>query len=208
MSAKRKIKGLQLLALSVLLPFVFVLVMYSHIVSYGLQEDQGEADVIIVLGAAVWSAGPSPALRARVWRGSTLYHQGRAPNLIFSGGLGRYPPAEAEAMAVLARSWQVDESSIYLEDQATNTRENMAYAAAIMRGQGWRKAFIVTDYFHMKRSVLLARDSGIIPLRAPVTAGMSYYVPRERFKYTLRECAALLEYYARKIFTRAFLPFI
>jgi uncharacterized SAM-binding protein YcdF (DUF218 family) len=190
--------------LSALLAALAAFALYCHVISYGLQEDQGEADVIIVPGAAVWPHGPSPALRARVWRGSTLYHQGRAPNLIFSGGLGHHPPAEAWAMAVLARSWHVLDNHIYVEDQATNTRENMAYAAAIMREHGWQTALIVTDYFHMKRSVLLARDFGIVPLRAPVTVEMSYYAPRERLRYTLRECAALIEYYARKIFSRAF----
>jgi uncharacterized SAM-binding protein YcdF (DUF218 family) len=181
---------------------VFILFFYNHVVSYGLINDEGEADVIIVLGAAVWPNGPSPALRARVWRGSQLFHEGRAPNLIFSGGLGHHPPTEAEAMTVLAQSWQVGQDSIHLEDQAVNTRENMAFAADIMRRHGWQKALIVTDYFHMKRAVLLAREHGIDPLRAPVSMEVSYYVARERLKYTLRECAALVHYYGQRIINR------
>lgn len=168
--------------------------LYGHIVRYGLESDQGNADAIIVLGAAVWPSGPSPALRARVWRGSTLFHEGRAPYLILTGGLGVYPPSEAEAMAVLAHSWDVGERWIRIENRSTNTRENMAYAAEIMRENDWTSALIVTDYFHMKRAVILAEDYGIEPLRAPVSAEMSYYVPRERFRYTLRECAALIYY--------------
>jgi uncharacterized SAM-binding protein YcdF (DUF218 family) len=155
-----------------------------------------------VLGAAVWPNGPSPALRARVWRGSKLHLEGRASSLIFSGGLGLHPPTEAEAMAVLARSWQVEQDSIHLEAHATNTRENMAFAAEIMRENGWQSALIVTDYFHMKRAVLLARDYGIEPLRAPVSVEMSYYSVKERIKYTLRECAALVHYFTQKIFNR------
>lgn len=199
----RKRKLIRLIVAATIMAALAAASLFSHVVNYGLGEDQGDADVIIVLGAAVWPGGPSPALRARVWRGSTLFHQGRAPHLIFSGGLGRYPPAEAEAMAVLALSWQVDEKSIYLEDRAANTRENMAFAAAIMQQQGWETAIIVTDYFHMKRAVLLARDYGIVPVRAPVSVQMSHYVPRERLFYTLRECAALIDYYARKILIRA-----
>ncbi len=171
-----------------------VALLYCHVSRYGQREDPGRAEVIIVLGAAVWPDGPSPALQTRVRRGCTLYHQGRAPNLIFCGGLGRWPPAEAEAMAVLARSWQVDEQSIFREDQSTNTRENMANAVAIMNREGWETALIVTDYFHMKRAMLLARDCGIKSLRAPVLPEESSYALPERFYYTLRECAALAQY--------------
>jgi len=176
--------------------------LYLHIVRYGLENDQGNADVIIVLGAAVWPNGPSPALRARVWRGSTLFHEGRAPYLILTGGLGLYPPAEAEAMAVLAQSWDVDQRWIRIENRSSNTRENMFYAAEIMKENGWTSALIVTDYFHMKRAVLLAEDYGIETLRAPVSVEMSYYVPRERFRYTLRECAALLHYRTTRFINR------
>ena len=190
-----------------MLAITFLLVMsslYLQIVRYGLESDQGNADAIIVLGAAVWPSGPSPALRARVWRGSTLFHEGRASYLILTGGLGIYPPAEADAMAVLAQSWDVDERWIRIENRSSNTRENMAYAAEIMTENGWTSALIVTDYFHMKRAVLLAEDYGIETLRAPVSAEMSYYVPRERFRYTLRECAALLHYRTTRLLSGRF----
>jgi uncharacterized SAM-binding protein YcdF (DUF218 family) len=198
----KRTKFIYALCLLVLTPALSLLLLYGHVVSYGLVNDARKADVIIVLGAAVWPNGPSPALRARVWRGSQLHLEGRAANLIFSGGLGLHPPTEAEAMAVLARSWQVEHHSIHLEARATNTRENMAFAAEIMRENGWQSALIVTDYFHMKRAVLLARDYGIEPLRAPVSVEMSYYSARERLKYTLRECAALGHYFTQKIFNR------
>lgn len=203
MNLLRKIKRL-LLTVGIL-AITFSLMMgslYWQIVRYGLDSDQGNADAIIVLGAAVWPSGPSPALRARVWRGSTLFHEGRAPYLIVAGGLGEYPPAEAEAMAVLAQSWDVEERWIRVENRSTNTRENMAYAADIMAENGWTSALIVTDYFHMKRAVLLAEDYGIEPLRAPVSVEMSYYVPQERFRYTLRECAAILHYKMVKFINR------
>src|SRR5690554_6722635 len=113
LSLHRNVPGkrrlIRLLPAALLLAVLAVAALYGHVATYGLQEDPGKADVIIVLGAAVWPNGPSPALRARVWRGSALYHQGRAPHLIFSRGVGRWPPAEAEAMAALALSWEVDE---------------------------------------------------------------------------------------------------
>lgn len=166
--------------------------LYAHIVHFGRASDDGRADVIIVLGAAVCRHGPSPALQARVWRAAVLYHEERAPYMIMTGGLGQYPPAEAEAMAALARSWDVDENRIRLESISVNTRENLQFAVEIMRENNWRRAIIVTDDFHMKRAVTWASKMGIEPLRAPVTPKMAYYSTWQRTRYTLRECAAFV----------------
>ncbi|MCR3921358.1 MAG: YdcF family protein [Firmicutes bacterium] len=165
-----------------------------YITRFGQISDVGEADVIIVLGAAVWPDGPSPAMRARVWRARGLYQDGRAPFMIVAGGLGKYPPTEAEAMMALAVSWQVAENEIFLDDQSTNTRENITNAATIMQEMGWDSALLVTDDFHMRRAVALAEELGIKTLRAPVTAERGYYSVLLRVKYTLRECVALVHY--------------
>jgi uncharacterized SAM-binding protein YcdF (DUF218 family) len=178
-----------------LLAFMLAAGLYVHIISFGMTADDGEADVIIVLGAAVWQSGPSPALQARVWRGSRLYHEGRADYLLCAGGLGQFPPTEAEAMAVLARSWDVEPERIMLEAQSTNTRENLINAAGIMSENGWTRALIVTDYFHMKRAATIAKDLGIEVLRAPVSVEKTHYVRSERIRYTLRECLAVMHYY-------------
>jgi uncharacterized SAM-binding protein YcdF (DUF218 family) len=103
-------------------------------------------------------------------------------------------------MTALALSYAVDEAAIFPEGRSTNTRENLFYAAEIMREYGWEKALIVTDYFHMRRAILIAGELGIQPMRAPVFAEASYYAPAERFRYTLRECAALIHYTAGKLF--------
>lgn len=173
---------------------VVTAVLYQQVNSYGLVEDPGRADVAIVLGAAVWPTGPSPALRARVWKGCRLLQDGRADNLIFCGGEGRYPPTEAEAAAVLAESWLVDNERVFLEDRSVNTWENLLFAHEIMAEQGFNNAFIVTDSFHMKRAILMAKKLGIEVLRAPVLPEESYYSFKERFKYTLRECFAIIRY--------------
>ena len=56
-------------------------------------------DVIVVLGAAVWPGGqPSPALQCRVLHAVDLLQRGYALHLLVTGGVGQYPPAEAEVM--------------------------------------------------------------------------------------------------------------
>ena len=60
-------------------------------------------DAIVVLGAAVWPGGqPSPALQRRVMHAVDLLQQGYAAYLLVTGGVGKYPPTEAEVMQRLA----------------------------------------------------------------------------------------------------------
>src|SRR5882724_3797868 len=60
-------------------------------------------DVIVVLGAAVWPGGqPSPTLQRRVMHAVDLMQQGYAVYLLVTGGMGHYPPTEAEVMQRLA----------------------------------------------------------------------------------------------------------
>ncbi|MDW7650975.1 MAG: YdcF family protein [Bacillota bacterium] len=194
-------RKIMIIAILILLPAIFSFAgLYHYIVTFGTVADKGDADVIIVLGAAVWPDGPSPALRARTWRGSSLYHEGRADYLLFSGGIGKFPPAEAEVMAALAQSWDVEPERILLEDRSANTRENLRNAAEIMEEKGWSRAYIVTDYFHMKRAMALAAEFGIEALRAPVSVERTHYAPGERLRYTLRECIAVIHHYLTKPF--------
>src|SRR4051812_50121680 len=70
---------------------------------FGQRDRARRAQAIVVLGARVMEDGqPSGALQARAERAAELYRQGLAPLVVFSGGVGRYPPAEALAARDLA----------------------------------------------------------------------------------------------------------
>ncbi|MEW6625112.1 MAG: hypothetical protein AB1420_18720 [Bacillota bacterium] len=61
--------------------FVWAVYQYVSISLEGEREITEKSDVIIILGAAVWPNGPSPALQGRVAKGSELYRDGLAPKL-------------------------------------------------------------------------------------------------------------------------------
>ncbi|WP_051569078.1 YdcF family protein [Alkaliphilus transvaalensis] len=168
---------------------------YISISSVGEKAKPGEADVIIVLGAAVWPTGPSPALQARVYRSNEIYKEGFSNSFILTGGLGKYPPTEAEAMAKILSNLGIEENALFLEDQATNTRENIKFSKKIMEEQGWETAIIVTDVFHMKRALLLASDYGIKAYGASVKNTHLYSNKLYKFRYTAREVLAISRYY-------------
>jgi len=119
-------------------------------------------DVIIVLGAAVWAGGkPSPSLRRRILHGIKLYRQGISDILILTGGVGKYPPSEAEAMGRLAREHGIAEDRIILEETAASTLDSAVACSGIIRENGWSTALVVTDQYHLFRSVFLFRKFGV-----------------------------------------------
>ena len=165
-------------------------------VSAQAQKDEARrADVIIILGCAVWPGErPSPSLEARVQHGIVLYQRGMADYLVLSGGVGRYPPAEAEVMRRLAVSHGVPEQSLILDTESRSTIESIQLAGSTMQEHDWNTAIIVSDPFHIYRALMMARDEGIHAWGSPALNSPTYTIPRLRYYYTLREVLAITWY--------------
>ena len=74
-------------------------------------------------------------------RAAELYHQGFAPKILFTGGLGRnteglLPEPEAVRFAKVAMECGVPEADIILEDKSTNTKENILFTRDKLRELG------------------------------------------------------------------------
>ena len=70
-------------------------------------------------------------------RAAELYHQGYAPKILFTGGLGRnteglLPEPEAMRFAKVAMACGVPEEDIILEDKSRNTKENIEFTRALL----------------------------------------------------------------------------
>ncbi|MFD1637066.1 YdcF family protein [Evansella tamaricis] len=172
---------------------------YYSINNIGKTVKPEPANVIIVLGAGVWENGPSPALKARLERALEVYHEGFAEKFILTGGLGDFPPTEAEAMKEFLEKANVPSEHIFLEPLATNTAENLQYSKVIMDGQGWDSAIIVTDVFHMKRALNIAEDLTIDASGAAAVESVLYTNKNLRRMYTLREVLAISKYYVMRL---------
>jgi uncharacterized SAM-binding protein YcdF (DUF218 family) len=90
-------------------------------------------------------------------RAAELYHQGWAPLLIFSGGLGRltqdmWADTEAERFARIAIAMGVPAQAILLENKSTNTGENITFTQQLLAKQGLDlQTFIVVQKPYMER---------------------------------------------------------
>jgi uncharacterized SAM-binding protein YcdF (DUF218 family) len=105
------------------------------------------ADVALVLSGDVDYKRVAEAVR--------LERSGRVPFILVTGaGVGGDDAADLARQAV-ARG--ADPARIVKETASTSTRENLVFAAPIIRGRGWRRVALVTTRLHMFRALHTAR---------------------------------------------------
>lgn len=112
-------------------------------------------DVIIVAGCRVDPNGqPSLALQRRTRLAVELWSQGRAPVIVFTGGVGTFPPSEARAAADYATQQGLPPEAAVLEERSTSTEENARFAASLLQDLGLAhgRALLVTDGYHTFRA--------------------------------------------------------
>jgi uncharacterized SAM-binding protein YcdF (DUF218 family) len=134
------------------------------------------ADAILVLGGATRPAlapreFPELAEAAdRIIHAARLFHAGKAPIIVASGG--RLPwqegPAEAENIAFVLEALGVPASAIVREDESTNTYENCVNSQRLLEARGAREVLLVTSALHMRRAFATCRSAGLA-LRAVPT---------------------------------------
>jgi len=165
---------------------------------YGSQDRAQPADVIVILGSKVYRGGQlGPALTRRTQHAAALFRRGLAQHIICSGGLGAYPPTEAEAACGLAEKLAIPPAAILLENQAHSTEENALYTASLMRAHHWHTAIIVSDSYHLYRAALLFRRAGVVAYPSPAQITTGPMNPIERYLRESREWVALMWYWGK-----------
>jgi uncharacterized SAM-binding protein YcdF (DUF218 family) len=107
-----------------------------------------KADCILVLGSHDTRVAN---------RGAELYLEGRAPVLLFSGGLGNvtkgiWTETEADKFAAIAVRLGVPPEAILIENQSTNTGENILFSQKLLQEKGLDpETFIVVQKPYMER---------------------------------------------------------
>lgn len=172
--------------------------LWVQIGRFGQVDRARPADVIVVLGARVWPSGrPSDALTRRTLHAVKMYKEGLAATIVCSGGLGTHPPTEAQAAARLATGQGVPPEAIVLEEKGHSTEESAFFVSEIMRAQGWQKAIVVSDAYHLWRAKLLFGQAGVEAYPSPAH-DERYPLSKRAYLYQLgREVAAVAWYYVK-----------
>lgn len=124
-------------------------------------------DYIIIHGAGLVGAAPSPLLAGRLDKGIELWRdQGGQGTIVVSGGQGPDEVvSEAQAMHGYLVHHGVPETAILDENRSTNTMENLHYSKALMDARSTGRLYrcvVVTSDFHVFRCVEYARRLGIV----------------------------------------------
>lgn len=173
--------------------WVFILAM-AWLITTGIRiwsfagEDHAKpSDSIIVLGAAANGDKPSPVFEERIKHAMTLYQQGIAPKIIFTGGRGEGDShSEGEVGALYAMSRGVPKEAIFIESESRTTRQNLLNAKVLMDESGLKSAIIVSDPLHLKRALMMANDLGIQAVSSP-TPTSRYQSLKPKLEFLLRE---------------------
>lgn len=148
--------------------------------SPGGMDSQGSA--IVVLGggreffaAEYGDANLNPGSLARLRYGLWLGRETALP-VAYSGGVGHAQPpgrSEAEIAARIARS-EFGQPLKWAEGRSRDTRENAAFTVALLRPAGVRRIVLITQGWHMPRSVrafeqaIAQQGGGISVVAAPI----------------------------------------
>lgn len=134
------------------------------------------AEAVIVLGGGVDPRSKGrlyPDLQSaadRIWHAARIYHAGKAPLVILSGGI--FPrrgtgASEAGAMQMFLTDLGVPTNAIRLEERSHNTHENAVFTAEMLREAGITRVVLVTSALHMHRAMAAFRAVGVEAVPAP-----------------------------------------
>jgi uncharacterized SAM-binding protein YcdF (DUF218 family) len=153
---------------------VYYVVCFVQVWQAARSDEARAAEAIVVLGAAQYDGVPSPVLAARLDHALELWEQSYAPYIVVTGGKqegDRFTEATAAANYLIERG--VPDEAILREVDGTSTWESLAASARFLRERGLGDVVIVSDPYHVLRSVETARELGLdavgSPAAGPVT---------------------------------------
>ena len=143
----------------------------------GIKDDKQTACIAILLGTIPQRA----YVRAKAC--ADLYNQKRVDYIIASGGVkwevDGEKVSEADYMKSVLMSFGVPENVILLDNEARTTKENMICSTLVIsrnfRFENVEDVIIVTEDFHMKRSLALAK--AFLPRKFKISAYPAFVGP-------------------------------
>ena len=128
---------------------------------------------IVILGGDIMHGPGHPPIThigllslERVRAGATLYRRTQLPILVTGGKLHASETPIAELMAdSLEHDFHVPVR--WVEAESRDTWQNGRLSAAILRTQGIRSVYLVTQPWHMRRAALAFTDAGLTVTAAP-----------------------------------------
>jgi vancomycin permeability regulator SanA len=171
---RRRHPLLRLAWLAVLAVTAYLAITFAQVWAASHQNDTSERQAIVVMGAAQYTGKPSPVLEARLQHALDLYQRGVAPRLVVTGGRQR---GDKFTEATTGEQWLlrhgVPLADIQKEVDGHDTWESLSAVALFLHREHIRKVVIVSDGYHSKRLVGIARNLDLDPHVSPARSGVS-----------------------------------
>ena len=152
----------------------------EQIITNGDYSKLENIDCVIVLGAGIWGDKPSPMLEDRLLEGIKLYKDGVVNKILVTGDHGTNGYDEVSVMKKYIMEQGIPSEDIFMDHAGFSTYESIYRAKAIFEVEN---AIVVTQKYHLYRSLYIANSLGLNTLGAPsnprIYAGQVYREVRE-----------------------------
>ncbi len=159
------------------------------LVAYGWCDHlEGGSQVGLVLGNTVEADGrTSPRLRARLDAALRLRRLGYFDWVIVSGGIDPAGHDEAVVMRDYLLEHGLPAAAVLVDNSGADTYESVRQTARTMREHGWKRVYVVSQYFHIPRARLALARCGVKHVASGSARFMEwrdlYSIPREVIGY-------------------------
>lgn len=172
--------------------FVLFIVVEACILSNFHKKAGTGVDYLIVAGAQVYANGPSPVLKFRLDAAAEYLHNSPITKCIVTGGKGNNELSpEAEVMADYLISSGISPDRIIIENRSKTTTENMKNAVELFDASNSTTA-IVTNNFHLFRSIRIARKQGIVNVSGIAADSTLLFLPNNLLREFCGVCKDFL----------------
>lgn len=167
MDKKRKInRMIKIMIIGIIILMIAIFSLNIYVVNNTKNEIVKEenvsniegVDCILILGAGIWGDKPSPMLEDRLKEGIVLYKKGTTKKIIMSGDHSREDYDEVKIMKEYAESEGVPSEDIFMDHAGFSSYDSVYRAKEIF---GVQKMIIVTQKYHLYRSLYIAKKLGI-----------------------------------------------
>lgn len=195
MSKQHRVRVVLLLAVVLVPPALsWATYLALRVMTVGERDAPRPADAVVVLGTQEYSGWPSLPFSARLDHALSLHEEGLAPLVVIAGGDPEGDSYTEAAAGVRYLEHQGLPSDALLAAGGDNTYENLREVKILAEREGLKSVLLVSERFHMLRSLVIADDLEIKAYGSPTSTSPRDHDPALRFYYILREVVAYTAY--------------
>jgi uncharacterized SAM-binding protein YcdF (DUF218 family) len=159
----------------ILLAIVLAFIVTGGMILHAARGSEGELRYLVVLGTSVKRSEPTPMLQDRIDAAYEFLSQNPDVICIATGYQGEW--ADLSEAACIRRElveMGIDESRIWIEEQATSTKENFEYTLALIQektGSRPEKIGVLSSEYHLFRAGIFAAKQGVDIVTLPAKTG-------------------------------------